>query len=209
MLNLRGYIDDVLRSGDRWFRADAAIARAAKALRSGGFLLGGPTGGAEQIKKYVGVAFSRKLALAQLLSMTGALLFVVASSRLDSHLGRVNYIQSVVWINMCGAEHRWCCMAVTKHARTWLRRYQGCRDGPVWPSVGWELWEVRSLLPAIRCDWCAGALLWVAAQDAQGNSSSTFGGYGVGLGSPPLQDIVDLPFRLPAKGLTVDTGRLI
>ena len=65
------------------------------------------------------------------------------------------------------------------------------------------------MLPAVRCDLFSGALPWVAAQDAQGNTRDSCGGYGMGLAFPKHDEIVDLAYRPPAKGLAVDTGGLI
>ena len=71
---------------------------------------------------------------------------------------------------------------------------------------------MRALLPAMRADLYEGALPWVAAQDAEGESGHGLGGYGMGLAFPAKDDLIDLadlvtemtlvkhPFRSGIKG---------
>ena len=68
---------------------------------------------------------------------------------------------------------------------------------------------MQAFLPALRCDLYAGALPWVAAQDAQGSTAKDFGGCGMGMAFHRRGDTVGLAFRPPAKGLAVDVGGLI
>ena len=186
-----------------------AIAQTVKALQGAGFLLGDPAMRTSEIKKHVGVAFTRWPALVNLPASTEALLFVVISSMLDSTWVSLDLMHKVNGIFMWGCQLRRVCMSLGKHIHTWLRRYEFERGGPSWETVRWELWEMRAFLPALRCDLHAGALPWVAAQDAQGGTANDFGSYGMGLACPVTQEIAGLAFRPPAKGLSVDVGGLI
>lgn len=203
------HIDDGLAFGGGKFRAAVMIKKVSENLSEAGFLLDEPCLGASPTMKYIGLGFTRHPAGVHFPAVTDALMYTVCTQVLGMNYAATDLVHKIVGVHQWGAQIRRALMSVTGHVHKWLRTFEDQKWGPLWPSVKSDIRAIRGFLPAVYCDLHAGALPWVACQDAEGESKQGLGGWGMGLCFPKQDELLDLVYRAPAKGLSVDVRGLI